>query len=284
MPKFVPVPPVPVHHVTTAFVPTTPLAVNVVVDPVHSSLAADVADVIPAFTNEDTVTLASTAVPQSPVTLAKYVPGPRFVKVVPVPKFVPVPPVPVHHVTTGFNPVTPFAVNVVVADAQIEADAAVADVMPAFANEDTVTLACTAAPQSPVTLAKYVPGLREIVVPVPKFVPVPPVPVHHVTTAFVPTTPFAVNVVVADEHIELDAAVAEVMPTFTNADTVTLASTAVPQSPVTLAKYVPGARFVNVVPVPKFVPVPPVAVHHVGRRLELKKWEPMQQVILLSRM
>ena len=52
-----------------------------------------------------------------------------------------------------------------------------------------------------------------MVVPVPKFVPVPPAPVHQVTTAFVPTTPFAVNVVVADEHIELDAAVAEVMPT-----------------------------------------------------------------------
>ncbi len=99
-----------------------------------------------------TVTLAS-AVPQSAVTLAKYVPGPRLVNVVPVPKLVPVPPVPVHHVTTGFNPVTPFAVNVVVADAQIEADAAVADVMPAFVNADTVTIACTAVPQSPVTLA-----------------------------------------------------------------------------------------------------------------------------------
>ena len=58
---------------------------------------------------------------------------------------------------------------------------------------------------------------------------------YHVTTAFVPTTPFAVNVVVADEHIELDAAVAEVILTFTFVDTVTLASTAVPQSPVTLA-------------------------------------------------
>jgi hypothetical protein len=33
----------------------------------------------------------------------------------------------------------------------------------------------------------------------------------------------------------LNAAVAEVIPAFANADTVTLASTAVPQSPVTLA-------------------------------------------------
>ena len=63
----------------------------------------------------------------------------------------------------------------------------------------------------------------------------PPTPVHQVTTAFVPNTPFAVNVVVADEHIELDAAVAEVIPTFTFVDTVTLVSTAVPQSPATLA-------------------------------------------------
>ena len=44
--------------------------------------------------------------------------------------------------------------------------------------------------------------------PVPKFVPVPPAPVNHVTTAFVPTTPFAVKVVFAVEHIELDPAVA----------------------------------------------------------------------------
>ena len=50
-----------------------------------------------------------------------------------------------------------------------------------------------------------------------------------------PNTPFAVNVVVADEHIELDAAVAEVMPTFIFVDTVTLDSTALPQSAVTLA-------------------------------------------------
>ena len=55
------------------------------------------------------------------------------------------------------------------------------------------------------------PGPRVIVVPIPKFVPVPPAPVYHVTTAFVPNTPFAVNVVVAVAHIELDAAVAEVI-------------------------------------------------------------------------
>ena len=49
----------------------------------------------------------------------------------------------------------------------------------------------------------------------PTFVPVPPAPVHQFTTAFVPNTTFAVNVVVADEHIGLAAAVAEVMPTLT---------------------------------------------------------------------
>jgi len=235
VPKFVPVPPVPVYHVTTAFVPNTPFAVNVVVDPAHTELDPAVAEVIPALTNADTVTLASTADPQSPITLAKYVPGPRVI-VAPVPKFDPVPPVPVHHVTTAFVPVTPFAVNVVVADEQIGLTAAVADVMPTFTFDDTVTLASTAVPQSPVTLAKYVPGARFAnVVPVPKFVPVPPVAVHQVTIAFVPTTPFAVKVVVADEHIGLDAAVADVMPTFNFVDTVTLASTALPQSAVTLA-------------------------------------------------
>ena len=55
------------------------------------------------------------------------------------------------------------------------------------------------------------PGPRVIVVPVPKFVPVPPVPDHHVTTAFVPVTPFAVKVVVSDAHIGLAAAVADVI-------------------------------------------------------------------------
>ena len=58
---------------------------------------------------------------------------------------------------------------------------------------------------------------------------------YHVTTAFVPNTLFAVKVVVSVEHIEPDAAVAEVIPAFTNVDTVTLACTALPQSPVTLA-------------------------------------------------
>jgi len=235
VPKFVPVPPVAVHQVTTAFVPTAPFAVKVVVDPEHTEVDAAVADVIPAFTNEDTVTLASTAVPQSPVTLAKYVPEPRLVNVVPVPKFVPVPPVAVHHVTTAFVPTTPFAVNVVVVDGQIELVAAVAEVMPTFIFDDTVTLASTAVPQSPVTLAKYVPGARFAnVVPVPKFVPVPPVAVHHVTTAFVPTTPFAVNVVVADEHIELDAAVADVMPTllFTVAVTAVLVADTQPEATI----------------------------------------------------
>ena len=71
--------------------------------------------------------------------------------------------------------------------------------------------------------------------PVPKFVPVPPAPVYHVTTAFKPVTPLAVNVVVDPEHTELDAAVAEVIPALANEATVTLASAAAPQSPVTLA-------------------------------------------------
>jgi len=71
--------------------------------------------------------------------------------------------------------------------------------------------------------------------PVPKFVPVPPAPVYHVTTAFTPVTPLAVNVVVDPEHTELDPAVTEVIPAFTFVDTVTLTSTAAPQSPVTLA-------------------------------------------------
>ena len=74
-----------------------------------------------------------------------------------------------------------------------------------------------------------------MVVPVPKFVPVPPVAVHHVTTAFVPTAPFAVSVVVASEQTELAPEVADVIPALTNEDTVTLASTADPQSLVTLA-------------------------------------------------
>ena len=74
-----------------------------------------------------------------------------------------------------------------------------------------------------------------IVGPVPRLVPVPPGVVDQVTTAFVPTTPLAVRVVAAFEQIGLAAAVAEVIATLTFEVTVTLASTAVPQSPVTLA-------------------------------------------------
>ena len=69
----------------------------------------------------------------------------------------------------------------------------------------------------------------------PRFVPVPPGAVHQVTMAFVPTTPLAVRVVVALEQIGLTAAVAEVSATITLLVTVTLASAADPQSPVTLA-------------------------------------------------
>ena len=69
----------------------------------------------------------------------------------------------------------------------------------------------------------------------PRFVPVPPEAVHQVTTAFVPVTPLAVRVVVAFEQIGLVAAVAEAIPKLTFEVTVTLASTADPQSPVTLA-------------------------------------------------
>ena len=79
------------------------------------------------------------------------------------------------------------------------------------------------------------PGPTVLVVPVPKFVPVPPVADHQVTTAFVPVTPFAVTVVVEVAQIGLAAAVAEVIPTFIFDATVTDASTAVPQSPVTRA-------------------------------------------------
>ena len=55
------------------------------------------------------------------------------------------------------------------------------------------------------------PGPAVNVVPVPKFDPVPPAPVHHVTVAPAPATPLAVNVVVALAQIGLAAAVAEVM-------------------------------------------------------------------------
>ena len=71
--------------------------------------------------------------------------------------------------------------------------------------------------------------------PVPRLVPVPPGVVDQVTRAFVPVTPFADRVVVAFEQIGLAAAVADVIATSIFEATVTLASTAVPQSPVTLA-------------------------------------------------
>ena len=74
-----------------------------------------------------------------------------------------------------------------------------------------------------------------IVSPVPRFVPVPPEAVRHVTTAFVPATPLAVRVVVSFEQIRLAAAVTEVIAALTIEVTVTLASTVDPQSPVTLA-------------------------------------------------
>ena len=79
------------------------------------------------------------------------------------------------------------------------------------------------------------PGPAVSVVPVPRLVPVPPVADHQVTVALVPVTPLAVSVVVDPVQTELAAAVAEVMPTLTLALTVTEASTAVPQSPVTRA-------------------------------------------------
>ena len=70
VPRFVPVPPEAVHQVTWAFVPATPLAVNVVVPPGQTEVAVAVAEVIATAIFEATVTLASTADPQSPVTLA----------------------------------------------------------------------------------------------------------------------------------------------------------------------------------------------------------------------
>ena len=69
----------------------------------------------------------------------------------------------------------------------------------------------------------------------PRFIPVPPDAVHQVTMAFVPVTPLAVRVVVAVEQIGSAAAVADVIATSIFVVTVTLASTADPQSPVTLA-------------------------------------------------
>ena len=69
----------------------------------------------------------------------------------------------------------------------------------------------------------------------PRFVPVPPGAVHQVTMVFGPVSPLAVRVVVAFEQIGLTAAVTEVIATSTFEVTVKLASTADPQSPVTLA-------------------------------------------------
>ena len=74
-----------------------------------------------------------------------------------------------------------------------------------------------------------------IVGPVPRLVPVPPGVVDQVTMAFVPVTPLAVRVVVTPGQTEVDVAVAEVTATLIFEVTVTLASTADPQSPVTLA-------------------------------------------------
>ena len=70
----------------------------------------------------------------------------------------------------------------------------------------------------------------------PRLVPVPPVPVYQVNTAFVPATPLAVIVVVADAHIGLAAAVALVMLTLVLDATVQDVSAGLPQVPVTLAK------------------------------------------------
>ena len=74
-----------------------------------------------------------------------------------------------------------------------------------------------------------------IVSPVPRFIPIPPEAVHQVTKAFVPVTPLAVNVVVTPGQTEVAPAVAEVIATIRLEVTVTLASAADPQSPVTLA-------------------------------------------------
>ena len=58
------------------------------------------------------------------------------------------------------------------------------------------------------------PGLTLVSsVPVPRLVPVPPVWVHHVTTAPVPVTPFAVRVVTEVGHIGEAAAEIELIST-----------------------------------------------------------------------
>ena len=73
------------------------------------------------------------------------------------------------------------------------------------------------------------------VVPVPKLLPVPPVPVHQFTVAPAPATPFAVNVCVAFAHIGDAGAVTDVIAGIAVEPTVILASTAGVQVPVTRA-------------------------------------------------
>jgi hypothetical protein len=77
-----------------------------------------------------------------------------------------------------------------------------------------------------------VPGPAERVVPVPKFVPVPPVPVHQVTTAPVPATPLAVSVVETFTQMGFAAAVTEVMVGSVLTVIVPVAVTAVQELPV----------------------------------------------------
>ena len=164
-------------------------------------------------------------------------PGAAFESVVPDPALVPVPPVPVHQFTVALVPDIPLAVSVVVALLHIGLASAVAEVIPTFVLAATVTIASAGVPQSPVTLAKYVPGgVLGSETPVPALVPVPPVPVHQLTTAFVPDTPLAVSVVAALLHIGLLAAVAVPMATSVFVVTITTASAAAaPQSLVTHA-------------------------------------------------
>ncbi len=71
--------------------------------------------------------------------------------------------------------------------------------------------------------------------PVPKFVPVPPVPVHQVTVAPAPKVPLAVKVCVALEQIDAAGAVTLVMAGAAVALTVIVASAAGVHVPVTRA-------------------------------------------------
>ena len=68
-------------------------------------------------------------------------------------------------------------------------------------------------------------------VPVPRLVPVPPVPVHQLITALVPVKPDAVSTVVAEVQIGLDAGTADVSPTFELTDKVTFCVNEVLQEP-----------------------------------------------------